>query len=293
MESAQPKVSIVTITFHQTKVTMEFLESLRHISYKNIEVIVVDNGPDDTSHQIADKYPEVIYLPSKENLGFSGGNNLGIKACTGDFILLINNDTEVDPGFLEPMVQVFKDYPDAGLVSSKLIYFNSDNIIQYAGSISINKYTGRGKRRGFMEKDLGQYNKIMPSAFCHGASMMFSREVYDKIGGLAEEYFVYYEEIDYSESVKRAGYKIYYCGYSNVYHKESVTLGKESPWKTFLMTRNRMLYIRKFYKGEELLLASLFYYLVACPKNILLQLLKGRMDNVRSIIWAVSGRSKY
>src|SRR5690349_8200220 len=115
-----PRVSIITINYNQTNVTAALLESLRYVTYPDVEVIVVDNGsPDDATAVITKNYPEVTFIRSDMNLGFAGGNNLGIKAATGQYLFFLNNDTEVDPGFLEPMVGLFTSNPQAGVASSK------------------------------------------------------------------------------------------------------------------------------------------------------------------------------
>ena len=172
------KVSIISINYNQAEVTCEMLSSLQKLTYPNVEIIVIDNGsPTDPTQIITSSFPDIKYIRSNHNLGFAGGNNLGIKNSTGDYIMFLNNDTEVDPGFLEPLVQLFESNPYAGLASSKILYHNSDDVIQYAGSTSINPFTGRNKRIGFMEKDSGQYESIRETDLGHGAAMMVPRKV--------------------------------------------------------------------------------------------------------------------
>ena len=126
-----PLVTIITINYNQLQLTCALLDSLRRVTYPAVEVIVVDNhSKEDPTAVIAAKYPEVKLLVSTDNLGFAGGNNLGIRASKGDYLLFLNNDTEVDPGFLEPLVALFESNPKAGAASSKILYHNSDEIIQ-------------------------------------------------------------------------------------------------------------------------------------------------------------------
>ena len=116
-----PLVSIISVNFNQPKVTGEFLNSLKYITYKNIEIIIVDNGSsDDSVGFIKENYPEIKLVISEENLGFAGGNNLGIRAAKGELFMFLNNDTEVDPGFLEPLVEVMTNRQNAGI--SKIHY---------------------------------------------------------------------------------------------------------------------------------------------------------------------------
>ena len=274
------KVSIISINYNQAEVTCEMLSSLQKLTYPNVEIIVIDNGsPTDPTQIITSSFPDIKYIRSNHNLGFAGGNNLGIKNSTGDYIMFLNNDTEVDPGFLEPLVQLFESNPYAGLASSKILYHNSDDVIQYAGSTSINPFTGRNKRIGFMEKDSGQYESIRETDLGHGAAMMVPRKVIDKIGVMPEFFFLYYEEVDWCESIKRAGYKIYFVPQSKVYHKESMSVGKNSALKTYYLTRNRLLFMRRNTSGYIKLLWIVFFVVISLPKNTLLFLLKREIQN--------------
>lgn len=264
-----PLVTIVTINFNQVEVTCALLDSLRRVTYPALEVIVVDNHSlEDPTPVIGKKYPEVKLIVSRENLGFAGGNNLGIKASSGKYLLFLNNDTEVEPGFLAPLVQFFETNRDAGAASSKLVYYNSGGTIQYAGSTRINPFTGRNKRIGYMEKDLGQYS-TKETDLAHGAAMMVPRSVIDQVGMMPELYFLYYEEVDWCESIKRAGYKIYVVPESKVYHKESMSIGKGSVLKTYYMARNRLLFMRRNTSGFTKAAAILFFLFFSVPKNVL------------------------
>jgi GT2 family glycosyltransferase len=279
------RVSIVSINYNQTRVTCELLQSLRKLTYKDVEVILVDNfSPDDPSTTITTSFPEVKYIRSEVNLGFAGGNNLGIKHSTGDYIMFLNNDTEVDPSFLEPLVELFETNPDAGLASSKILYFNSGGVIQYAGSTCINPFTGRNKRIGFMEKDNGQHNSIRQTDLGHGAAMMVPRRVIEKIGTMPEFFFLYYEEVDWCESIKRAGYKIYFVPQSLVYHKESMSVGKNSTLKTYYLTRNRLLFMRRNTTGYVKLFWIIFFIMISLPKNTL-QFIVNREINHGKAFW--------
>lgn len=288
-----PLVTIVTINFNQLKLTCELLDSLRKVSYPALEVIVVDNhSHEDPRPVINEKYPEVKVISSGENLGFAGGNNLGIRASRGEYLLFLNNDTEVDTGFLEPLVALFKSNPRAGAASSKILYFNSGETIQYAGSSSIDPFTGRSRRVGYMEKDNGQHDLLRETALAHGAAMMVPRRVIDEVGMMPEFFFLYYEEVDWCESIKKAGYKIYFVPESKVYHKESMSIGKGSTLKTYYMTRNRVLYMRRNTSGFKKLAWLLFFLLVSLPKNALMYTLKRDLEHAkafwRGLVWNIT-----
>ena len=288
-----PLVSIITINYNQLRLTCELLDSLRRVTYPAVEVIVVDNySAEDPTDVITERYPEVKLIVSKENLGFAGGNNLGIQASQGEYLLFLNNDTEVDAGFLEPLVDFFRATPNAGAASSKILYHNSGETIQYAGSTRIDPFTGRSKRIGYMEKDNGQYNNIAETDLAHGAAMMVPRRVIEHVGKMPEFFFLYYEEVDWCESIKKAGYKIYFIPGSRVYHKESMSIGKGSTLKTYYMTRNRLLYMRRNTTGVRKLSWILFFLFVSLPKNALMYTVKRDLEHARAfwrgLLWNVT-----
>lgn len=296
-ESA-PLISIITVNFRQAHLTLDFLASASKISYPNFEILVIDNdtepsGVEQEIEKIDLKIP-VRYIHTKKNLGFAGGNNVGIREAFGEYILFINNDTEVPPDILNTLLGVFHTHPDAGLVSPKLL-FDESGLIQYAGAIKINAYTGRGRKIGNAEKDLGQYDKIVETDLGHGAAMMIPKKVIDKVGLMPEVYFLYYEEHDWAEQIKRAGYKIYYCGTTYVRHKESMTIGKKSLTKTYYMNRNRLLYVRRNTSGLTKTFAILFYSTIALPKTILGHLVKREWNHLQEVLkaiqWNVSNTS--
>ncbi len=284
--SDQPLVSIISINYNQAKVTCELIESLKKVHYPNIEIIVVDNASAEDLSSIA-AYPEVRLIRSKHNLGFSGGNNLGIKAAKGEYFLFLNNDTEVEPDFLEPLVSLMEKNSNIGMVTPKIVYFGT-NIIQYAGSYSINPFTGRGRKIGSMETDNGQYNDVRETFLGHGAALLVSRKLIKTIGLMPELFFLYYEEHDWCESAKRAGFKIYYSGVTKVYHKESMSVGKNSILKTYYMNRNRVVFMRRNVFGIKLLISLLFFFCISVPKNTVKFISKGEFDHLKAFYRALA-----
>lgn len=266
----KPLVSIITINYNQVTLTCDLLASLRQVTYPSFEIIVVDNAsPTEDPGCIALSFPEVTLVRSRKNLGFAGGNNLGLREAKGEYILFLNNDTEVAPDFIEPLVQVFQKDPSAGIASPKIIYYGTDNIIQYAGSSGINPRTGRSITIGNAEKDQGQHNVSGTTALADGAAMMVPRKVIQEVGVMPELYFIYYEELDWCEMIKRAGFTCQYVANSTVYHKESMTVGKTSVMKTYYMNRNRLLFIRRNITGGAKITSMLVFLLAAWPKKAL------------------------
>lgn len=289
MES--PRVSIISINYNQAEMTRAMLDSLRLVSYPNVEVIIVDNASKNREiESLEAKYPEAKFIFSEENLGFSGGNNLGIEAATGELYLFLNNDTEVDKDFLQPMVEAFEN-KSIGMVSPKIKYFDT-NIIQYAGNSAVSPYTGRSTRTGYKEEDNGQHDIAMQTELVHGAAMMVPKNVVDKVGVMPEIFFLYYEEIDWCETIKRAEYEIWYIPQSTVFHKESMSIGKTSTLKTYYMTRNRIIFLRRSTSGLSKLSWMIFFAFLTVPKNVLTYLLKFQFDHLkaftRGILWNLS-----
>lgn len=293
---SEPLVSIITINYNQAHVTCALLASLARITYPRVEVIVVDNAsPTEAPTRIAEQFPGVQLICSPQNLGFAGGNNLGIAVAKGKYALFLNNDTEVEPGFLEPLVAVMEANPAIGMASPKLIFYGTDQLIQYAGSSAINPWTGRSATIGNLEKDEGQHNATYPTQLAHGAAMLVPMDTIRRAGLMPELYFLYYEELDWCEMVKRAGYQVYYVGSSAVYHKESVSVGRGSVLRTYYMHRNRLLFIRRNATGLQRWSGILFFLLVAAPKQSLLHLLRSEIKHLQAvwkgIFWHLQGRN--
>lgn len=282
-------ISIITVNYKQPEVTCELLESIRKSDDSGYEVIVVDNGSGDNSEEIIkSSHPEVIYVSSEKNLGFAGGNNLGMQHACGEYFLFINNDTEIFPGFLSAMRDTFQKYPDASVVSPKIIFAEEANLIQYAGAKSINLNTGRGKKIGNKEKDIGQYDFVGATELGHGAALMVKRKVVEQVGGMPELYFLYYEEHDWCELIKRNGFKLYYNGLTKILHKESVSVGKANPLKVFYMNRNRLIYCKRNSRNMAQRIVSLVFYLsISFPKAFIKYLLKGEIKFVSALLKGV------
>ncbi|MEO7531627.1 MAG: glycosyltransferase, partial [Sediminibacterium sp.] len=162
MSEAIKKVSIITVNFNQPLVTEQLLYSIDQLNdYASIEIIVVDNGSKLNSVPAwQQKYPSVHFIRSEINTGFAGGNNIGIRAATGDFLFLVNNDTEFTTGLISKLVQVLETHPEAAIVSPKIRYYDQPDTLQYAGYSKMNYYTARNNCIGQFEKDNGQLDHL-------------------------------------------------------------------------------------------------------------------------------------
>ncbi|MCY7353192.1 MAG: glycosyltransferase family 2 protein [Cytophagaceae bacterium] len=274
-------VSIITVNYDQPTVTGQLLQSLQRIQYQNIEILVVDNGsPSQTTDELVVLFPNVHFLKSDINTGFAGGNNLAVQKAKGDYLLFINNDTEVDPDFLAPLIRCFHQHPGAGMASPKINYFAEKNLIQYAGSTDINPYSGRNRCIGQGQPDHGQFNDVRQTAFIHGAAMLVGREVLEQVGPMEESFFLYYEELDWCARARRAGFTIWYVGESVIYHKESVSTGQNSPFKLYYLTRNRLLFMWRNFPTHQWLISFFFFSFISLPKHLLSFALKRQFKHV-------------
>ena len=286
----EPLVSIITINYNESGVTLEMLESLKELTYTNVEVIVVDNAsPNDDPDRIKEAFPNVNLIKSKENLGFAGGNNLGVRAAKGDYLLFINNDTIVPKSFIAPLVETLEKDRSIGMVSPKIKFHWDASLIQYAGYTPMNQYTIRNSSIGYHQKDDGAYDQPGETESIHGAAMMVPKRVVDEVGMMTEIYFLYYEEHDWAAMIKRSGYRVYYQPKSYILHKESLSTGKSSPLKTYYIARNRIVFARRNFKPVPLMVSLLFQILVSIPKNTLTFLFKRQFQHLsafwRAILW--------
>jgi GT2 family glycosyltransferase len=232
-----------------------------------------------------------VVIRSEKNLGFSAGNNLGIKKAKGDFIFFVNNDTLFAENLIEELIKPFYEIKNLGIVSPKLIYYESPNLIQYAGSTEINALTGRNKVIGQGQPDNNELYKSGLTYFAHGAAMIIRKNLIKKIGGFPESYFLYYEELDYSFRLRKLGYKIYYNCKAVVYHRVSYSVGEDSPLKIYYMTRNRILFMRRNFSALNYFVFVLFFTFFSVPKHTFKYLSRFHMKSLtaffRAIIWNV------
>ena len=271
-------VSIITINYNGLKDTSELIETLP-LEDKSIEVIVVDNASrEDEATVLEQRYPQIKVIRSDKNLGFAGGNNRGIQAAIGKYLFFINNDTVLHRGerILQPLIDRLDSNPKIGAVCPKIRFAWNPQPIQFAGYTPLSRITMRNRSLGFGEADYGQYDTPHPTPYVHGAAMMVKREVIEKAGLMPECYFLYYEELDWSMMIHRAGYDIWYDPATTVFHKESQATGQDSPLRTYYITRNRLLFVRRNIQGLEKYLSYIYIIGIVGLKDLLKSLLRRR-----------------
>jgi GT2 family glycosyltransferase len=282
-----PLVSIISLNFKDSSVTKDFLTSIAKISYPSYEVIIVDNASEyypDELHDIVSNFNLVI---SEKNLGFAGGNNLGLAQAKGDFILFINNDVEVEASFLQPLVKRMLQQEDIAICCPKICYFDQKSLIQYAGYTDLKHFSMRNKTIGFQQRDNGDFDQSGVVAFPHGAAMLCRKKAIQEAGPMDSIFFLYYEEMDWGKRLRNHGYSIFYEAESRIFHKESLSTGKNSPLKAYYLNRNRFLYLRRHFKGLSFFLGYAYHVVIVFPKLFSSYLFQLKFKHAYSIVKAL------
>ena len=279
------RISIISVNYNGIALTTAMIDSLQQYVTTPLEIIVVDNGSArDEATPLRERYPDITVIRSEENLGFAGGNNLGIAAATSDCLLLLNNDTEVTDDTLHYLCDTLDADPTIGAVCPKIRFWAPPQAIQFAGYTPLSHITLRNGLIGFGQPDDGSFDTLRETPYAHGAAMMVRRTAIEKAGLMPELYFLYYEELDWSERIREAGYRIVYDPRATVFHKESATTGQQSPLRSYYLTRNRLLFARRNRHGATRMLSILYQLGVALPKSVAEALLHRRGDLARAAL---------
>lgn len=253
------KVAVVIVNWNLKEDTLECLSSLSRLKLADMELvtIIVDNGSNDGSAAaFRAKFPKVKVIENKKNLGFTGGNNIGIDYVLKDqvdYVWLLNNDTVVDKSALFFLLSVFKD-DRVGIAGSKIYFYRGrefhreryqpsqqGKVIWYAGGL-IDWRNMYATHRGVDAVDQGQFDEIIETEFVTGCSMLISDKVFQTIGKLDERFFLYLEDLDFCLRAKRAGFKLVYVPQAVVWHKNAGSTGRAGNLlHQYYLTRNRLL----------------------------------------------------
>ncbi|SEA91704.1 hypothetical protein SAMN04487851_12230 [Prevotella sp. tc2-28] len=282
MVQSDIQISIITINYNGLADTCALIETIPFNDYP-LEVIVVDNASsEDEATHIEQRYPKIKVIRSKKNLGFAGGNNLGIQAALGKYLFFVNNDTIFKEFNIQSLVERLESNSRIGMVCPKIRFAWGSCPIQFAGYTPLSRITLRNKAIGYGEEDLGQYDNAHSTPYAHGAAMMVKREAIERAGLMPECYFLYYEELDWSMMIRRAGYEIWYEPTCTIYHKESQATGQESSLRTYYITRNRLLFAKRNQQGATKYLTYLYLIALVASKDVLKQTFRGRLDLVQA-----------
>ena len=282
------ELSIITINYNGLRDTCALIESIPFND--KMEVIVVDNASKkDEASEIEQRFPNVNVIRSKKNLGFAGGNNLGIRAAHGKYLFIINNDTIFKDFKVQTLIDRLESSPTIGIVCPKIRFAWGTNPIQYAGYTPLSRVTVRNRAIGFGEDDQGQYEIAHPTPYAHGAAMLVKRASMEKVGLMPECYFLYYEELDWSMMFTRAGYQIWYEPKCTIFHKESQATGQNSPLRTYYITRNRLQLVRRNWQGTTKYVSLCYLMLIVAPKDMLQFAIQGKWSLICAVLKGING----
>ncbi|MEZ4827857.1 MAG: glycosyltransferase family 2 protein [Bacteroidia bacterium] len=281
-------ISIITINYNQPEATRTFLESCSHLRGPEYEIIVVDNASENPPDQVFQQsFPEVRFILSRENLGFAGGNNLGIQAARGEYLFFLNNDVVVTPDLLEKLLHTLESHPSAAGVSPVIHYVTPPGVIQYAGYTAINPWTGRNHAIGKGQHDTGQFVNTCTTAYLHGAAMLVRRTAIEATGLMPEEFFLYYEELDWCEQMRRKGFQLLVDPKAIVYHHASLSVGGESTLWTYYYNRNRIRFMQRNTRWYQYVFFLFYFYTVVVPRTASRYLFTGKFAHVQALFRAV------
>lgn len=244
----KPKVFIIILNFNSCLETINCIESLSKITYPNYEIIVVDNASsDDSEDEIKAHFTDITVIQSGENLGYAKGNNIGISYALdkgADYICILNNDVVVENGFLEPVVAILENRQDVGMASPCICDFKQRNYIQSMGAY-INLYTGLAQAKFKNVLFNKMKDRELEVDYLGGACFVVKRQVFESIGLIPENYFLFFEETEFCLKAARKGYKLICTAKSKVYHKGSLTISKYAGLSYFFINRNRVIFMRR------------------------------------------------
>jgi GT2 family glycosyltransferase len=244
-------ISVVVVNYNGTDHLRKCLSGLVNQTYQPFEILVVDNCSDQPPYSVMKGYPQIRLVRAKKNYGYGGACNLGMKKSSGELVVFLNNDTFAPPEWLELMTTTMNDHPDAAIIGCKVIQMDN-KLIDSAGAI-IEYPSGVSYARGYLEQDVGDYDKTIEIAAIGGAAFMVRRDAYKLIGGFDSSFFLYYDEIHLCWTARLAGYKVIYTPHATILHFGSYGLGKRSPEKIRYEERNRTLAMIALLKPRNLL----------------------------------------
>ena len=284
-------ISVVILNWNGSAMLQRFLPSVIRYS-EEAEIIVADNGSTDHSIDILrEKFPSVRILPFRENYGFAEGYNRAIQQIETPYVLLLNDDVEVTPHWLQPLLAFMNHHPEVAACQPKILSETQRELFEYAGACGgFIDHLGypycRGRIFNHVEKDRGQYDQVCPIFWATGAALLVRTDVYRKEGGLDKRFFAHMEEIDFCWRLRSRNYGIYCIPQSTVYHVGGGTLPKSHPRKTFLNFRNNLLMLYKNLPEERLNFTLRIRYLldlIAALKMLLSGQAKESMAIVKAL----------
>lgn len=267
--------TIIIVNYNNSKNTIDCLKSLKTQTYKNFDIILIDNGSKydlflelKSKLQQFEKVLKIILIRNTFNTYFTGANNKALKIARGDYICLLNNDTVVMPDFIEKMVYFLEDHPEAYMISPKIKVYRNKDYLWYAGAdIDLRKWD-IVNIRGLWEYDPKnqKYNEVSNTGYIAGTAVFLRRDILDNVGLLDGILFMYHDDPDWSIRAKKMGYNIYYVPNTIVYHDVSRTKdSKRTGFYNYFIIRNSQILVWKHGTFKDLVV----YYFKFCLRNLL------------------------
>ncbi len=255
-------VSVIIVNWNRCDLLRSCLCSLSRQSFRDFEVILVDNGSTDGSREMAKSFLansryEARLIVNSQNRGFCAANNQGIAAARGEFVALLNNDAEADPNWIAALAGVFQGRPDVGMAASKIVVYEDPRRIDKAGHVIYPDGQNRGRGTGAL--DLGQFDALEEALWPDGCAAMYRRRMLDQIGGFDEDFFAYGDDAELGLRARIAGWKCLYVPDAVVRHHRGSTFGLGSARRLMLIERNRVLLAAKLFPWSLLWLNGWYY----------------------------------
>jgi hypothetical protein len=241
-----PSVAVVIIHWNKKALLEQFLPSVVASTYPNLQIVIADNAStDDSIEFVKASYPSVQTLVLDQNYGYAGGYNHALTEIKADYYVLLNNDVEVIPAWIEPVIEGMQQDSKIAAAQPKILQYKQKDHFEYAGAAGgfidhLGYVFCRGRLFEKMEKDIGQYNNNIPVFWASGACLFLKADAFHAIGGFDEHFFAHMEEVDLCWRLHLAGYQVWYFGSSQVYHLGGSTLQQGNPKKTYLNFRNSL-----------------------------------------------------
>ena len=267
---AEPLVAIVLVNWNNEPDTVACIDSLRRAEYGNLHTILIDNGSTDGSREALARLPGFEFIDAGENLGIARANNLGIRRALerrADYILLLNNDTIVDPGMIGALVDTCEADPEIGIAGPIMYYHESPRTIWFAGG-RVNRWTGDTRHIGMLEEDRRQYDRVFDTDYVTSCALLARREVLEAVEGVDPAYFIYFDETDVCVRARRLGWRAVVVPHARLWHKISRSMGSGSARYWYHYNRSRMIFIRKNLTPAQRLTSLCFIALYDAPRMV-------------------------